>query len=506
MEIQTNFGILNNLLNDIKIELSIAMDENKKFYTLNDINKYNNFIYNNLKDKYPQINFYIINDILTRYFQSNYTFNDDICFDNGEKCFRNLDNTFNNNELTIKQIKIPRKYSKLNKHFNYLYDIPQPEQKSQEWFAYRHERITASDTAEALDLSPYEGVEQFYVKKCDPEFRFLDNIFVHHGKKYEQIATQVYEHIYNTKVTEFGCVPHSTLKILGASPDGICSKSTLDCNFSTRLGTMLEIKCPFKRQINHKGHIVGEICPHYYWCQVQQQLECCDLEVCDFWQCNIQEYKSREAYLKDTEFTFKLTEGTDATPVDANPLIFRGCLIQLLPFEFTPEEGNKEDRRYFKSHYLYPPRLDMTTEEYDAWSLNLINTWQTDYPELTEKYYFDKIIYWKIPNSHNVEIKRDRQWFKDIYPVLEETWRNVQHIRQHPELLPEIKELAKKRKNFYWSMYRFNNNFKPFIMPGDDDINVNTNQIPFLSKQKMDELNKQNSVGELDVIYDSDDD
>ena len=35
------------------------------------------------------------------------------------------------------------------------------------------------------------------------------------------------------------------------------------------------------------GEIDGEICPHYYWVQVQVQLECCDLEEFDFWQCSI---------------------------------------------------------------------------------------------------------------------------------------------------------------------------------------------------------------------------
>lgn len=504
MNIDTNFGILDELLKDINTELNIIIDENKNYYTLTELNKYNNFIFNNLKDKYPQINFYVINDILTRFFQNGYTLNNSICFDNGDNCFRNFDNIFNNNELTIKQIKVPRKYSKLNKHFNYLYDLPQPEQKSKEWFEYRHERITASDMAEAMDLNPYSSVENFYVKKCDPNFPFYDNVFVHHGKKYEQIATQVYEHIYNTKVTEFGCVPHSTLGILGASPDGICSKSTLDCKFSTRLGTMLEIKCPYRREIKHSGKIVGEICPHYYWCQVQQQLECCDLEVCDFWQCNIQEYNSREEYLKDTEFTYKLTEGTEGTPIETNPLIFKGCLIQLLPYEFTPEEGNKDDKHYFKSHYIYPPRLDMTTDEYDNWCLNTISTWQTDYPELKEKYYFDKILYWYIPNSHNVEIKRDTKWFNDVFPVLQETWKNVEYYRNHPDEINDIKKFAEKRKRFY----RMNVKFQPFIINiNDEDINIIDNPLPFLSINKMNKINQeQENNNELDLVYDSDDD
>ena len=38
---------------------------------------------------------------------------------------------------------------------------PQPEQRTQEWFDYRYNRITASDMATAIDLNPYESVEGF---------------------------------------------------------------------------------------------------------------------------------------------------------------------------------------------------------------------------------------------------------------------------------------------------------------------------------------------------------
>ena len=37
----------------------------------------------------------------------------------------------------------------------------------------RSGRITASDTAAALDENPYEPVESFILKKCDPDFPFL---------------------------------------------------------------------------------------------------------------------------------------------------------------------------------------------------------------------------------------------------------------------------------------------------------------------------------------------
>ena len=71
----------------------------------------------------------------------------------------------------------------------------------------------------------------------------------------------MYEHIYNNKVTEFGCSPSESFKILGASPDGICSKSTLDGKFSERLGVMLEDKMSICKKNKNKLLIAGQICP-----------------------------------------------------------------------------------------------------------------------------------------------------------------------------------------------------------------------------------------------------
>ena len=73
-------------------------------------------------------------------------------------------------------------------------------------------------------------------------------------------------------------------------------------------GRMLEIKCPYSRKIKTKGKIDNGICPHYYWTQVQQQLECADLESCDFWQCKLFEYNNRMEWLNDTNHKTVNTE------------------------------------------------------------------------------------------------------------------------------------------------------------------------------------------------------
>jgi putative phage-type endonuclease len=404
-------------------------------------------IYDKVSIKFPSTKYLLVQDIMTRFYQPKYSLNK-LEFDGGYNGFRNWDKLYNIDEINI-DIDIPNEYKHIQEQFKKLHSTPQPEQRTKEWFEYRYNRITASDTATAIDLNPYESVEGFIYKKCDPNFPFLDNDYVFHGKKYEQIATQLYEHIYNIKVTEFGCIPSDKYKILGASPDGICSKSTLDNKFSEKIGTMLEIKCPYSREIKTKGKIMGDICPYYYYCQVQQQLECCDLDKCDFWQCQIYQYINREEYLMDVDFEPVFSEGNEGEIKPIDNIFARGCLLQFLPKIYEPTF--EEDKHEYKSKYIYPPRLDMTQSQYDDWCLNIITNWQNEYPEMANDYYFDKIIYWKIPKSHNVCIIRDKEWFNNVYPILQQTWEKVLYYREHLDELTGIKDFAEKRKKFYIS-------------------------------------------------------
>ena len=440
-------------------------------------------IYDSVINKHPGTSYEFVRDSIQRFLNCKYSFVP-LSFDGGYNGFRDWDDLYECDEVRTKKVKVPDEYMKTETQFQKLFATPQPEQRTKEWFEYRYNRITASDTASAIDMNPYESVEGFICKKCDPDFPFLDNEFVFHGKKYEQIATLLYEHIYNIKVTEFGCVPSDKYKILGASPDGICSKSTLDNQFSPMIGTMLEIKCPFVREIKTTGKAMGVICPYYYFCQVQQQLECCDLDKCDFWQCKIEQYDNREKYLKDINFLPVFYEGEDGKQRKIDSMFAKGCLLQFLPKEYEPTHD--EDKHEFKSKYIYPPRLDMSQTEYDEWCMKTISNWYIKDPEMAKDYYFDKIIYWKIPKSHNVTIKRDKKWFSSVYPILQETWKKVCYYREHLDELPKIQEIANKRKKFY----RMNTNIK---------MNNFEDGVDFLSK----EVTKKNAKKQKISIHKS---
>ena len=317
---------------------------------------------------------------------------------------------FNINNYKSKNNKYSKKeeYRKRKKQFKKLKKIPQFEQRSEAWFKQREGMITASDIGSVLGLNKYSGVYDVILKKCDRGEPYQDNIFVHHGKKYEEIATLIYQYKYNIKVEEFRLIPHSTVDCIGASPDGICTKNRLDKKLSKLIGRMLEIKCP-KRQVQLYGQIYGGICRKYYWAQVQTQLEVCDLDECDFWQCNISEYESRDEYIEDTDKQYEW--------ISEQYNMERGCIIQLVPKDKLMLEDKQQIE--FSSKYIYPSKIDLTIREYDEWIISKLSELHKTHPDCV----FDRIIYWKLTKCKNVLIKRDREWFQQKLPIIEKTWK-----------------------------------------------------------------------------------
>jgi putative phage-type endonuclease len=442
-----SFGNINLILDKT---INILGDVDNKLDLLN-LSILKKQVYTLLKKDFKDLDFAVVDEIFSKLFIVNYTFKKNICFDKGCNSFRDFENLYCD-------VKVPSKYKKLNMHFEKLKNLPQPVQRSKEWFDYRYNRITASDTAAAIDLNPYEPVESFILKKCDPNFPFRDNATVFHGKKYESTATMIYEHIYNTRIFEFGALPSEKYTFLGASPDGISSKYTLNNIFSDRLGIMLEIKCPVTRKICIKGKIIGDICPFYYYCQVQQQLACCELDVCDFWQCKIVEYKTKQDYLSDNCNKCNTTEGDKGNPIIVDNNLKKGIFLEFYPKNFIPEfEG---DLAEWKSKYIMPKRLDLDESQYESWANNMLDQYKTLYPDIAKDYYFYRIIYWKLESSHNVSIKRDDTFLSNIIPILQETWNKILYYRTNLDKLDDLKEIAERRKKYikFNTSYNIHNN------------------------------------------------
>ena len=341
------------------------------------------------------------------------------------------------------EIIIPDEYKELVDHVDFLANLPQPEQRTEEWFDLRKNMITASCAAQAIGENPYpnQKPDDLILDKLNMGTPYQDNKFVHHGKKYEETATKIYENIFDIKVEEYGLIPHVSkpvIPFIGASPDGIGSRFTLNNEFSNMIGRMLEIKCPLSRKIKFKGEVDGEICPHYYYCQVQQQLECCDLEYCDFWQCTIKEFFTKEDMLNDKSEINYYEEQEEELFVPNN--CRQGCIIQLLP------KNKIKEFCLFEAKYIYPKDVNISLFEYDQWILKNIDSLYRDHKELMKDYVFDRILYWKLTDCHNVKIKRDREWFKSKYILYKDLWDKITLFRNDKKALKQFLDEKNKSK------------------------------------------------------------
>lgn len=257
----------------------------------------------------------------------------------------------------------------------------QPEQRTEEWYKYRYNMLTASSlwkifkshsTQKELIKSKKKPLDLSKYKNVNTESP------LHWGHKYEPLSVLIYENIFNTNVGDFGCIKHDTYDFIGASPDGINIKENNKLH-----GRMLEIKNIVNRQING-------IPKYEYWIQMQIQMEVCNLNYCDFWECKFIEYNSYDEFSRDG--TFNHTRN----------YMRKGIIIQLF--------DGKEPK------YFYPP-LDLKINEFENWKdtvidSNLMCSWIRD-------------IYWYLDEYSCVLVERNKEWFKHSLNDIKFIWSKI---------------------------------------------------------------------------------
>ena len=317
-------------------------------------------------------------------------------------------------ELILQHIKVvPPVYSEsqliyLKDKLEYLEHIPQPEQRTTEWYEFRNNRLTASDLYHITSQNKSKIID-IVKKKCGVEKNYTPGAAILHGVKFEDVAIHIYEQRENVTITEFGCLPHPNIPFFGASPDGICSFSSKNKNYT---GRMLEIKCPKSRNITG-------IIPPVYFAQVQGQLEVCDLEYCDFLECQIREYNSKKEFFEDThENNYKLR---------ANGME-KGIVLEVYDTELK------------KTKYYYNYDKFSSQEELSAWEGKFIDEILND-----DKLEYNKTTFWRLEKYNVVLVKRNREWFTNNYLKIAMFWNQVLESRVNNTYAEEI--LNCKNKN-----------------------------------------------------------
>jgi len=289
-------------------------------------------------------------------------------------------------------VPLEKKAKYLREQVLYLKNIFQPEQRTKEWYEMREGMLTASDWGTVLGMNSYSNSNEVLRKKCgDPSMGFYSNAAMQWGNKYEDVAVLIYKHRNNVDIWDFGCLRHPQLSFLGASPDGI-----------TPSGVMLEIKCPTSRKITG-------VPPPYYWCQVQGQLEVCDLERCDFLECSIKEYEftdtitSEELYLQDNyNGNFSLNQYGNEKGIIA-------------------EFYKKREQVFF---FVYSP-VNIIGKDLELWKKNTIEKYDDKENIILSCFY-----YWYLVEVSCVPIYRNMEWFHEAKIKLGEFWDKVIKYRK----------------------------------------------------------------------------
>jgi putative phage-type endonuclease len=149
----------------------------------------------------------------------------------------------------------------------HLLSLPQPAQRTPEWFAARYKRLTASDVATALGDNPYQSPDTLILQKCGHGEKFEGNEATRHGQFWEEHVQKLFCERHGWDHYDGGLLLHPSIDFLGGSPDGMMSRP------DGSACALLEIKCPLRRQIKP-----GEIPKHYYP-QVQLCMEICDVDL-----------------------------------------------------------------------------------------------------------------------------------------------------------------------------------------------------------------------------------
>lgn len=290
-----------------------------------------------------------------------------------------------------------------------LRDIPQPVQRTPEWYQFRWNLITASNAWKAFETQNtinqliYEKcqpLQDFTVKPIEEEIKMVNtHTTLHWGQKYEPLSVMMYEHMYSSKVEDFGCIQHPVYKFIGASPDGIIISSD-----TGRYGRMLEIKNIVNREING-------IPKKEYWVQMQLQMEVCDLDECDFLETKFVEYPDYKSYHDDSSIaTFNGEQFNSYVTTKLGD--YKGIIIH-----FHKSDGSP--------HYEYMPLNLWTPKDISSWEEAIVQK----YESIPYNYTFLKFIYWKLEKLSCVLVLRNKDWFKNNVGQLEKVWKTIEEER-----------------------------------------------------------------------------
>jgi putative phage-type endonuclease len=172
------------------------------------------------------------------------------------------------------------------------------EQRSEEWFAARCGKVTASRVADIMartKTGPSASRENYLAQLvCErmtgkPFAESYSNAAMAWGTEQEPFARAAYESAKDVLVEEVGFVPHPSFSAAGASPDGLVGEFGL-----------VEIKCP--NTATHIQTLLEQKVPEKYNTQMQWQMACTQRHWCDYVSFDPRMAEGLQLFIKRVEF------------------------------------------------------------------------------------------------------------------------------------------------------------------------------------------------------------
>jgi putative phage-type endonuclease len=260
----------------------------------------------------------------------------------------------------------------------HLKTVPQIEQRTGDWYKHAATVLTASEFSTLF--GSYKARKSLILSKAFPktEERAFNRLAcptvemnaMGWGIRFEPIVKLILEQKNGCKIYEAGRITHTENGMLAASPDGIIE----DSPNPRQIGRLLEIKCPYTRQIG------GEI-PFDYWVQMQIQMEVCNLDECEYVETEI------------------VSPRQGQETVDLS-----GCAIQgnMYLLKEDVEEGKP-----FHYRYLYG------------------DVGSSKCPDVPQGYILVETVPWGIKKWYQKLVSRDRAWYSATLPWQVAFWSDV---------------------------------------------------------------------------------
>lgn len=329
-------------------------------------------------------------------------------------------------------------YFKILERLQYLDKVNKslPKQRTSGWFNDRMKKVTASEAKNAMNIGSIACRNVMFEKIGIPR-EFFTNDAILHGVITEDFIVKIYEMRVGVLSEEYGCLPHDTNKMIGASPDGIIHgvNDTNDFEQMRHIGRMMEIKCVSSRVLKEDSIKLD------YYVQMQMQMQTAGLHACEFIEVKIESiYDSIDELLGDKVDLARLDEklyiGNHNIPM-CN--LGSNGMEKCIQLHFRKDTGE----RVINKGEFYPPELPYKKDEIEKWCDKKI----TEYENMEFEYMNTNYLSVREMMVRTV-LRDDIQWNFEFIPKLEQFWKYVEkHKKMTDKELLELYECLEVDEN-----------------------------------------------------------